>query len=475
MGNIFKNQQARKLALLSILGLGVVINFQNCGKAGFESQTDLDSLSSTSDSADVKVTSAPFPFEVSANVISYMSCPTASQSSNTEAYYNFKIAATDTGAFNAITSALKTYQQNGTLSSSVKVLNPMAMAGMRLRSDYLSYMDKNFKGLSTQAAPEQIETALQTHPDYKQARLQLSLRKVGDLRNSFLNAPGQQAPVAQWIADKLSAPLLSQALATNRDQFITSFPKSSLEPTPIRSSVLFSSPSEVDMGNYRALIEREYYLSLGFVKNDGENKANSQLVGFPAGTDGIYGRGYRLQFGYPAKPLPVNPTAVSYIAGGVPKPRSTLQSGTGVTEYNLETGESIPGTWACMQYGIVRYQDRALCPVENYASISRDQLDVVRKVLRAEDWQVNTTLGCIVPTASNSQFSCYKTTGPNPVDEQAVWSTLLNANMGFGFPYDGEYGGGSSTPGIEYRYWTKNCSGNYRECVNFATFCYKQQ
>jgi hypothetical protein len=472
MGKIFKNRQAQRVALLLVLGIGVVINFQNCGKAGFESQSDLASMTGTVQPAGAGISASPFPFEASANVISYMSCPTSAQSNNPEGFYNFKIAASDTGAINTIVNS---YNQSGATSSGLSVLNPMASAGMHLRPDFLTYIDQNFKGLKTQATPEQLATAIATHPDYKYARLQLSLRSQGDVRNTFLNAPGQTAPVAQWIGDILSAPLMSQTLANSRDQLITSFPKNSLEPMPIRSSVLFSSPSEIDMGNFRSLIEREYYLALAFVRNDGQNAANAQLVAYPAGVSGIYGRGYKLQFSYPARPMAVPMASVSYTAGGAAKPRSTLASGTGVMEYNLETGDGIPGTWACLQYGIVRYEDKALCPIENYGSIARDKLDVVRKVLRAEDWQVNTTLGCIVPTSSNSQFSCYNTKGPAPTDEQAVWSSMLSQNLGFGTPYDGDFGGGSSSPGIEYRYWTHNCSGGYRECVNFATFCYKQQ
>jgi hypothetical protein len=459
-----------KKSLVFIVAVAAVLFFQNCGKAGFDSQGGLDQGSNSALSTDPKIVGSPFPYEASANVISYMSCPTGETSPNKDAYYNFKLMGAETTSFNTIVSALSRVNLN--------TLAPMGEGGVRLTPEYVAYMDKNFKGLKSNATSEQIQAALQAHPEYKDARLQISFRKVADIKGTLLNHPGSSTPAAEWIIDKLSSPLNAKLISDSRDKWVNTFPRTTLEPATISSAMAFSAPSEKDMENFRAQLSRDFYLTMAFIKNDKTSGNALQFVGYPAGTDGIYGRGYALQFSNPPKPAAV--TTASYnTTTGIPKPRAAILSSTGIFEYDLATGSPVSATWNCLSYGIVRYQDKNLCPVEEYSRINRDQLEVIRKVLRAEDWQVNTTMGCIVPTQSNSAFSCYNAgTAANPANERALWAgnTMLNFTggpRGFGYPYPDP--AGALTTGIEYRYWTKNCSSTFRECVNFANFCYKKK
>ena len=466
-----------KKTIFAVLALATLFLFQNCGKAGFESQDQLNLNSSSLSSTTPTVSGAPFPFDAGANVVSYMSCPTVTSANSNDAYYSFKVLGVEPTAFNNISTTLT----NAIRAGQPAVALPfMADGGIRLNPNYVAMMDKNFKGLGSTIPTTQLQSILQTSADYQDARLQIGFRKITDLRNTVLNFPaasgGQSTPAAQWVFDKFSSPVLSKYLAQNRDKYVTAFPTNATDMGSFNASLPYATLSETDMTNFRSLLSRDYYLTMSYIKNDSALAGNSlpQLNAYPAGTDGIQGKGYAIQFGNPP-PGPLVSSAVSYTnSDGSLKPRAAVPTRTGITEYDLSTGTAISGTWSCFSYGIVRYQDKDLCPVEDYSSLNRNrgQLDLVRKVLRAEDWQVNTSLGCIVPTGANSAFSCYNTTSSNPVNERAAWTSQLASGGGFGANYSVAP---PLTTGIEYRYWNQNCGGQYRECVNFATFCYKQR
>ena len=452
--------------VVSILAAGLLITvFQNCGKAGFESEGQLADFASESP-ADAKVMAAPFPYEVSPNVISYMSCPTASTAPDKEAYYNFKVLAVDNTMINLNIAA---YGASG--------IPKMADGGLKLKSDFVDYVNKNFKGTQAEATPAQILSVVQQHTEYNQARLQMSFRKQGEVRQGPDYWVAGVGPVADWILDKFSSTLINTKLSQNPAVFQSSFPKTTIQPGQIGKAFSMSSldtTGEFTNAELRAKLYSSLYLTVNFVKNDAETSTNLQLASYPSGTDGIYGKGYAFidftrapAHKYLTKPL---------TAAAAANPATTLLN---VKEVDLETGLSTGASWHCMQYGIIRYQDRLLCPVESFigAGFRRDELEVIRKVLRPEDWQVNTDRRCIVPTEKNKTFSCYATAGEPPPDEKTVWFNGAR----FGDAYANltvPYGGGLANPGVEYRYWTEKCNegkaGPSRECVNFVSFCYKR-
>jgi hypothetical protein len=166
----------------------------------------------------------------------------------------------------------------------------------------------------------------------------------------------------------------------------------------------------------------------------------------------MLGTGFGLGFG---KPAGINFSAY---------PSRTLSS---ITEYDLSgTRPSATGaTWNCsLKMKIVRDADRlnniyvaggqrAACPFEPVASqispTARAQLQILRRFLPAENWDINLTNKCVVPR--NGLELCYEgNTDPIVYDEYFVPNRTE--------PTDPPVG----------------CSVSYQfECAHYVTVCYK--
>ena len=158
-----------------------------------------------------------------------------------------------------------------------------------------------------------------------------------------------------------------------------------------------------------------------------------------------YGRGYQFSF--------TKPTGANAVV-----PSNVLDEVGGITEINLENGEA--RLWNCvMKYKVIRSQDaQLLCPKMslNDVALYFNELEVVRRQLPADKWDVNPRYRCAVPKGITS---CY--------------SEVDIAN----------YSGALAPPGVEYNLGSE-CfnpeldAGNYtggviplKQCLKHITIC----
>lgn len=456
-----------KKILLVLAAVVAVLVFQNCGSSGFDSAAGETEQSLE---ADPKLAAAPFPFESNLNIISYMSCPTAAKFQNTGGpYFTFRVGGFDGTASKAIN---KLYRDAG-----MPVIDDMAEGGLTLRSEFLDYVDKNYKTTKIQASTEAIQNVLTSHPEFKEAQAQVSFRSKSDLL-TLISYPESSNAVSVNVLGKLSDSAYTYPLASNRGIFVNSFPAQAENKKQFSASIFLTGAGE-NQNLIRSDIQQNYYLTVDFAKKSEDGMLKFSMPFQPAANDGsrIYGRGYAINF---AKPNSIPVTAAAAL-----NPNMAVDT-YGISEYDLS---SISGAghlqsdarWSCLSYAIVRRQDardradgRSRCPIEPYSAIRRDRLDIVRKILPADEWEVNTQLGCVVPTVkTEQQGSCYLTTTANPADEPMPF---MNSLTGTGTDYENPTLGGGFPSGIEYRYFTRGCgaaNGGRRECVNFITFCYR--
>ncbi len=479
---------------LSAIGAAVlVVFFQNCGKSGFESE-ELDTSSTV---ADAKITSAPFPWDASVNFITHMSCPNVNQyRDNSSPYFTFRVVAAEVEAYRKIQAAYGIKDQD------------ISDAGLTLRGEFLDYMDKTFSRTTTHATSEVIQSVLTGHPTYQNTQLQLTFRKDG-----YLDQWGQRpdgSNILSNLMDKLGSADFAKASGDQAGVMLNYFPVRTDSKRNLRGQVV-AAPPNFDDTTFNLTMANQFYLHLGFSDNNGQSSTGLTINGLgPIVNDQtrLYGRGFRFSFGPPNDAVMKN--IVTGDATTQPLRKASLNPNLGInktslTEWDTSTAggpSPIKASWNCFSYAIVRLRDAARCPRENYSQINRAELEIIRKTLPADEWEVNTTLKCIVPTTyTDSAGSCYVNNSDNSVSEPAYPmyfgnpdDLVTNPNMlaynqalqvsnpshrANDYP-DTYTVNGTATlyprTGVEYRYYTHTCAqGRERQCVNFASFCYRRK
>jgi hypothetical protein len=126
----------------------------------------------------------------------------------------------------------------------------------------------------------------------------------------------------------------------------------------------------------------------------------SALTDFPVKK--AYGRGYRMTFANTISPMG------SSLGLATNNPNNIL---TDIQEIDLSTG-AFAKAWTCngnRRYMVVRQADQATyCPREDISLMAdanyRNELAIARRHLKAEYWDINVSLRCVVP---KSPVSCY--------------------------------------------------------------------
>jgi len=122
-----------------------------------------------------------------------------------------------------------------------------------------------------------------------------------------------------------------------------------------------------------------------------------------------YGRGYNLTFATDIAPMTILLSGNSAAQPDIYNPNNLL---VGVQEINLESPAASTGAiWSCPQarrYVIVRAQDEAsVCPPDSFDRLGdanyRAELEIVRRHLRPDQWDVSIDRRCVVPKTG----SCY--------------------------------------------------------------------
>lgn len=357
----------------------LLASFQNCGKAGFDSSLDEgDAGAASSDAAlsskygqsiGALVSSAPFAFEAGLDQITYNSCADSALTANRKGFYSIKAGA---------------YEN----------------MGLGLSSNFFTYVDQNFKpdygsSVITQA---QFQNYLADSPANRDAIANLAIRSKSDLIKVYpLSGTGGTIALGQDVSTMVGNLTTAEAMdpfTIRNSGYIRYFPFSS-ELKVFESTLTFNTDETLAQA-FRNLLVGDGVLALTYLKE----KANPNLI--RGGSDAnpmkaAYGRGYRFSYSQPPK---VNATSSRVI------PSNVLAS---ITEVDLSSGQAVYN-WNCgRRYIVVRSQDQAtLCPALTYAQMQTAtvlrELEIARRQLSADSWDVNPLLGCVVP---KGQISCY--------------------------------------------------------------------
>jgi len=173
----------------------------------------------------------------------------------------------------------------------------------------------------------------------------------------------------------------------------------------VEASIAYNSNEGMVQGLRDSLMQKSQ-LTLAFSMKD----QDPYIARFPRNGDprNGYGKGYNLTFNVDIAPY----TKINWGAGAVPKWNNPNNILSAIQEINLANPSSNVGTrtWTCdpnRRYVIVRRQDVAQCPPDTFASLQnaalRREMEIVRRHLPADQWDVNVSLKCVVP----KEGSCY--------------------------------------------------------------------
>lgn len=396
----------RKVIFLTGAIFSLVLIFQNCAEPLELSETDQSTFSDN----------LPFAYDVKMDTFAYMSCNTESTAFEPRSIFTFRVGAYEEGA------------------------------GLKLTDEFL----KSTKNYTAQARKE----ALYRSPTNSSAILQLAVRNSSvDYQQILLNSSGA-VQLGKDIENYLnSATLDSPGVSANllaleenkRIRYFTGTP--GLDGRFLEQSLRFNqvlkSVTDKMQGSTGSRVTVAY------------TQDNNPLNYFVRGPDknnlarSVFGVEYRPTFAPPIRLSDRNFIATA-------KDRNRILQSLGVVK--IAQKNTTPETmWSCppeYRYVIIRPEDaRAnpnLCPLANWTFDNpptgrEKELEILRRVVRIEDYYVNMSKRCIVPkdTANN----CY------PTDNES-------------YTFNIQYNGTSCNDNPE--------TGVY-ECPNFVSVCVAPQ
>ncbi|WP_413559086.1 hypothetical protein [Bdellovibrio sp. HCB209] len=403
--------------------LALVVSFQNCGKAGFDSSLDGIADYSSLDAALTskygsqqasKVSEIPFAFDGGFDQISYNSCAESGQMTSSSAYYSIRAGA---------------YQTNG----------------IGITNSYYSYIDANFSPIypATSVSKAQYAEYLGDSPKNLNVMPTMAIRDRSNL-SSVYSASGSLALNTDVIpmADVLSSTYIMDTLITNRGSMTRYFPFSTNSRT-LEANLKFNSDQSISQ-SLRDILQVQGQMTMTYLKD--ANNIGSVVSASTTNKAVAYGRGYRFSYGQPAG-----------VSNGF-APLNVLQT---LQEVDLSSGNAVQN-WNCNRiYKVYLSRDAASCPAHTEAQLSanaalRQELDIIRRHFRADQWDVNVTNGCLVPKAHIP--SCYT--------ENTVGGVAQGVEYGAGVAcYNPLIG---SNPAAY-----PNSVIPTKRCANYATICTK--
>lgn len=427
----YSNRFGRYALIIGVLG-ALLFSFQNCGKAGFSSIGDELSSSTTKNSIEAN---APFAYKTSFDTIAYNSCSGTGTVSKAP-FFTFRAGA-------------------------------YATEGVQVSKEFFDYAKSKLRPSypNTEIIPEQYRQLLANSPANQSAQLQFSVRQLSNVRAADSMIRSGNTPILGSDYINILGPMSDERWGLSLFKGVTA---ATVEPDPVRyfesgqrgfRSVEVShqwSNSETQAQSVRDMFNREAVLALtaedstsGSARGPGEDKGRA------------YGTGFKLSFGvenpaFLSTCVPVVNTSNDTYAGcsqnfyNNPAPNSLNPDNSmiAIQEMDLVTGQiENPAAWSCepaMRFLVVRLADQAtLCPkgedktnldlgrFGNVASYYR-QLEIVRRVLPADQWDVNLTRRCAVP----KEGDCYpqeKINGRTPRVQYDTTKTCFRAVDGVGY------------------------------------------
>lgn len=352
----------------------LVVSFQNCGKAGFDAELDSTLDSGMSDAAlaakygestAAKVQAIPFAFESTIDTITYNSCADTSLRNNT-AFSSLKVGAFTSG-------------------------------GIKIKDEFFNYADQNFKPVYPEPTltENQYKEYLADSPANNGAVANMAIR----VKNSLTDVYTATNNVVLWtdivpLVGNLTDSLVMDAYGT-KGVTANYFPFSP-EARVMEAALNFNTSEEL-AEEYRNIFMSSGVLALTYMADNAEiYKVRAATDAYPVKS--AYGKGYSLAFVPGSSAAGVHSGNPNRVLASV---LETDLSGTGVGAKN----------WNCNRaYRVVRKEDRAsYCPEHTFADLSnssiRQELAVMRRHLRADQWDVNVSYRCVVPKGATS---CYK-------------------------------------------------------------------
>lgn len=367
------NSAVSRTAVGVTASLVLVLFFQNCGKAGFDADLDESSYNGSSDAAltakygsatAAKVAGIPFAFDASFDQIAYNSCADENIRNNS-AFFSIKAGAYSTG-------------------------------GIKLSNEFYEYVDQRFSPIYPEPAitNNQYKEFLADSPANNGAIPAMAIRVKNSLDSVFSssNRVTTGVDVLPMVSTLTDGRVMESLVG--KGNTATYFPFS--EEFRVMEATLTLNSNEAAAEQFRStLTDSGGVLTLGYMDTKMENyQIRSPSNESPLRT--AYGKGYQFSFSqYPVS------------GGRANNPHNVIAS---LTEYDLSSPATTGRQWNCNnRMVVVRAQDAARCPAHNYADLKnatiRSKLEMVRRQLRADQWDVNVSLGCAVPKGN---VSCYK-------------------------------------------------------------------
>lgn len=456
IGRLFRSRITMSATSIALLSIILIVGFQNCGKAGFDSATTDATLQSTNPAS-----SAPFAYEASVDMITYNSCNSPSSQGKT---YNFLIGS---------------YDSKNSTGGVVGQSSTVAKSGVKLKSDFINYAYQVLKPdyPNPDIVASQVQRLLAESTLNAKVVPQLSVRSINKslrLNNVFskTNTPSIGIDVLAVLGD-LSNPTWADTLLANafpkksKIEYADFFSIASNTQNRIEGAFHFNN-NEQTAEDYRNAFNKigniDAQLVLGF------SYENEGMLISPESTDQevmstAYGRGYQMTFSIPTA-FAASPSSWAY------HPNNVVSK---IEEYDLESGKAVADVaWDCnLKFKIVRQEDAdfewntvvlavdqavttdasiaaadkatrkeeliaaqasyygrtagatkaGFCPKMNYLTLMTvppqtsvygtgayagktyaEILEMVRRHLPASDWDINLEVGCVVP----KKFGCYQ-------------------------------------------------------------------
>lgn len=368
------------LTVVAVVGAVIIpVTFQNCGKAGFESQPVEDEI--VLNQVSTEAANAPFAFDASYDQISYMGC-FGQDALGKEGYYTIKAGAYEVG-------------------------------GMGVTEDFMTYAKTQIKPIypATVASVDQIKQFLYDTPANSGAVPQMAIRVIQKL--SDVRAAGSAATLGIDYINLLADPTddrLMDPMVKAPNSLINYFPMAPSSTRRMEAKLTYNSSENLahnvryDLGIYSMLTLTYSADGSSLPRTPSTNPAQA------------HGRGYLFRFTQP---------------GTYPYAHDNVIDS--ITERNL-TGAGAAVPWNCSparRYMIVRTADRVVqCPMDSIAEMNdpnyKKELEIVRRHLKAEHWDVSVKRRCVVPR----EGECYPRAGNGtqiPVEYNTA-AACYNAN-----------------------------------------------
>ncbi|MBC7371614.1 MAG: hypothetical protein H7326_08620 [Bdellovibrionaceae bacterium] len=360
----------------ALLGAGMLVfAFQNCGKAGFDQAVEGSSVGTV----DAKSSAAPFAYDATFDQITYNSC-SGTGATNKPGFFTIKAGA-------------------------------YANGGVAMRPEFLTYAKSKLKPVypATDITVEQLKSFVAGTPENSEATLQMSIRTRG-APTSMLTASGAVPAVGldfTNLMSDLTDDRIMEPIFRGLGAYANYFP---LAVTSAQKLMEASINYNKDIGmaySVRNELVNSRMLSLTYTAF----RASAYAARVPAGnTDPTvaYGKGYFLNFAADVAPYTILASGNAAAQPEIYNPNNTLVS---VQEINLENPAAATGAaWICPQsrrYVIMRTQDAAACPADSFDRLAdaayRAELEVIRRHLRPDQWDISVDRRCVVPKSG----SCY--------------------------------------------------------------------